>query len=91
VIQLTRAEAARYAGRYDGVDGNRIGFELAAEGPRLYLLSGGRKLDLVAHSPTEMSMRWTDAQLKFTVDADGQPDRMVFHVGRHDFPTAKRR
>jgi hypothetical protein len=90
VIQLTRAQAARYAGRYDGVDGNTIGFEIVAEGPRLYLGGGGRKLDLVAHSPTELSMRWTDAKLVFTLDEDGQPQRMVFHVGRNELPTAKR-
>ena len=91
VMQLTRAQASRYAGAYDGVDGNTIGFEIVAAGSRLYLLSGGRKLDLVAHSATELSMRWTDAKLSFTLDGDGAPYRMVFHVGRNEFPTAKRR
>jgi hypothetical protein len=91
VAHFTPAQAAGYAGRYDGVDGNAIPFEIVAEGPRLYLDSSGRKLDLVAHSATELSMRWTDAKLVFTLGADGKPARMVFHVGRHEFPTAKRR
>ncbi|MCB1019427.1 MAG: DUF1080 domain-containing protein [Acidobacteria bacterium] len=91
VTQLTRAQAARYAGRYEGVDGNTIPFEIVAQGERLYLASGGRNLDLVANSPTELSMRWTDAKLVFTLDKDGEPQRMVFHVGRHEFPTAKRK
>lgn len=91
VIHLTSAEAQRYAGRYDGVDGNTVGFEIVAGGGRLFLAQGGRKLDLVAHSTTELSMRWADAKLVFMLDAEGNPSRMVFHVGRHDFPTAKRR
>ena len=91
VTHLSPTQAARYAGAYDGVDGNTIGFEIVAEGPRLYLFSSGRKLDLVVHSATEISMRWTDAKLVFTLDEDGDPDRMVFHVGRNEFPTAKRR
>jgi len=91
VTHFTPAQAARYAGEYDGVEGSTVGFRIVAEGPRLFLLGSGRKLDLVAHSPTELSMRFTDATLLFTLDSDGTPERMVFHVGRHEFPTAKRR
>lgn len=80
----------RYVGRYDGIEGNTIGFELVRDGDRLYLHSSGRKLDLVTHSPTEFSMRWTDATLVFTLSEAGEPDRMVFSVGRNQFPTAKR-
>ena len=90
VTHLTPEQAKRYAGRWDGVDGNTIGFELVAEGGRLYV-GGGRNLELVTYSPTEMSMRWTDADLTFTLDGSGEPQRMVFRVGRSEFPTAKRR
>jgi 3-keto-disaccharide hydrolase len=91
VIQLSSAQAKRYAGHYDGIDGNTIPFEIVADGPRLYLFSSGRNLDLVAHSPTELAMRWADAKLVFTLDGEGNPERMVFHVGRHEFPTEKKR
>ncbi len=89
VTQFTAKELERYAGKYDGVDGNTVGFELVSEGDRIYLWSSNRRLDVVTHSATEFSLRWADARMEFSLDANGEPERMVFFVGRSRFPTAK--
>lgn len=91
ITHLDRETLDRYVGRYDGIEGNPVGFEIVRQGDRLYLHSSGRDLDIVTHSATEFSMRYADATLLFTLTEDGAPDRMVFSVGRHQFPTAKRR
>ncbi len=79
----------RYVGRYEGIEGSRVGFELAREGERIYLKGGGRMLDIVTTSPEEFRMRWADARLEFTLGAGGVPTKMEFYVGRSRFPTAK--
>lgn len=89
VTHLAPEVLDRYVGKYEGIEGSRVDFELAREGERIYLKGGGRMLDIVTTSTTEFRMRWADARLAFTLGSDGAPTKMEFYVGRSRFPTAK--
>ena len=91
VTQLSQEQIDGYAGVYEPAEGSNVGFELRKVDGEIKLWSSGRPLDLVTHSTTEFTARWADAKLVFTLNPDGSPDTMVFHVGRHQFPTKKRR
>ena len=88
VTHLSPEVLDRYVGKYEGIEGNTVGFELARQGDRIYLKGGGRVLDVITNSLTEFSLRWADARMEFTLGDDGKPRRMVFYVGRSEFPTA---
>ena len=71
VIQLASSELDGYVGEYGNV---RIG----REGRHLTLNMGGRPMELIAHTPTDFSVRYTAITLQFEHDKDGKPVALDF-------------
>jgi hypothetical protein len=82
VITMPPADLERYVGDYtEDSSGKRL-VRISRAGDRLraafYELP---PLDLVIHSPTEFSLRWTAADLLFDLDGSGRATAVAFHIG----------
>jgi hypothetical protein len=80
ILALSEEELERYTGIYERSDGDP--FEIRREGRQLYLhVIGPPPLEMIAHSLTEFSLRWTAARLLFDRGATGKATRLTFQLG----------
>jgi len=82
-VVLTSAELERYTGEYE-VEPLGIA-EIFQEDGRLYArFFGPNRVELVAHSEKEFSLRWTAADLVFDLNEEGKPEAFTFSIGTAD-------
>lgn len=82
VIHMTEAALARYVGMYKSSPDSRSGFEVTSDGQQLHCLFGEPQtmVDLVPHSATKFSLRWTAAHVEFQLEETGPAKAMTLHV-----------
>lgn len=91
--QITGLDLKRYAGTYMApLGGKPTPVTVAVKGAHLQfgIPSRGQKFDLVPHSPTEFSLRTTDARLLFDLDSEGRARGFAFNVAGDQAFVAKR-
>jgi hypothetical protein len=80
VVDLPADVLEKYTGRYQTADGEEYTITLENNQLRAQFFRP-HKMELVPHSPTEFSLRWTDARFVFELDEEGRPSGVTFHVG----------
>lgn len=90
-IHLGPEALARYVGLYKYSPDSETGFEIRSNGRQLTCVYGERegKVDLVPHSATHFSMRWTAAFVEFALEGEGRASAMTLNVSGSAF-TVKR-
>lgn len=91
--KLAGLDLKRYAGTYTApLGGKPTPVTLTVKGGRLQfgIPMRGQTFDLVPHSPTEFTLRTTDARLLFDLDAEGTPRGFAFSVAGDTAFNAKR-
>jgi len=84
---MTAEMLDRYTGKYDS-SGREI--VIRREGSQLIAHIFGRpNLEMVPHSKQEFTLRWTDANLVFDLNANGAATGLTLRVGRTEFPAKK--
>jgi hypothetical protein len=91
VITLTPESLDRYVGLYKYSPDSATGFTIRRIGDQLTCIYGERegRVDLVPHSTTKFSMRWTAAFVEFALGKDGRATAMTLNVSGSAF-TVKR-
>jgi len=91
VLWLAEEALDRYVGLYKYRPDSETGFEIVRNGRQLSCIFGKEraKVDLVPHSETRFSMRWTAAHVDFELDEKGRAVSMTLNVGGGGF-TVKR-
>ena len=91
MIALTSAALERYVGTYKVRPDSRSDFTITSDGKQLTCTFGKERarVDLVPHSTTKFSMRWTAAHVIFDLDEAGRATAMSLHVAGGAF-TVKR-
>ena len=88
IVTMTAETLDRYVGRY-GTAGQQPA-AISREGMTLYVRFGlSQPIEMLPHSSTEFSLRWTAATLVFDLDAAGNPTSLTFHIGGDARPAAK--
>ncbi len=80
----------RYVGSYvgEGEEGGPVSVE--RDGAVLYARFGLLPpLEMLPHSETEFSLRWTAATIEFELAADGRAERLIFHIGGEARPSVR--
>ncbi len=78
----------RYVGKYAPEAGMPV--IISREGNTLYAAFGLLPpLELLPHSTTEFSLRWTAATVMFDLGEDGEPSSMTFHIGGEVRPATR--
>jgi hypothetical protein len=80
VIELPPETLARYVGRYQTGDDEHYTITLE-NGQLRARFERPQEIELVPHSKTEFSLRWTAARFVFELGDDERPDAVTFHVG----------
>lgn len=91
--KLADLDLKRYAGTYTApIGGKPTPVTLAVKGGRLQfgIPMRNQTFDLVPHSPTEFTLRTTDARLLFELDAEGNARGFAFSVAGDTAFNAKR-
>jgi Domain of Unknown Function (DUF1080) len=88
VVTLPPEVLAQYIGRYGESLDESLSIVLRDNGLAVNFW-GPTFLDLIPHSPTEFSMRYTAGRMVFTLDDKGKPTAVEFHLGG-DVRKAKR-
>ena len=89
IVTMTAEMLDRYVGRYGGAGQQPAA--ISRDGMTLYVRFGfGSPLEMLPHSSTEFSLRWTAGTLMFDLDPSGTPTSLTFHIGGDDRPAAKR-
>jgi len=87
-IALDAEKLARYAGRFELAPGFVL--TITSEGDRLFGQATGQpKTELFAQSDTEFFLKVVDAQLTFTLGADGRASALVLHQGGEEMSAKK--
>jgi hypothetical protein len=79
-IELPPNVLERYVGRYRADDDEYYTITLEDDQLRARFFRP-QTIELVPHSPTEFSLRWTAARFVFELGQDGRPIAVTFHVG----------
>ena len=88
IATMTAEMLDRYVGRY-GSAGQQPAV-ISREGTTLSVRFGfGAPLEMLPHSSTEFSLRWTAATLMFDLDPSGMPTSLTFHIGGDARPAVK--
>ncbi len=88
IMTMTPEMLDRYVGKFR--DGSPLPVSITRDAGSLWIKFGLLPpLELLPHSPTEFSLRWTAATVKFDLDADGRPTAMVFHIGGAQRPATR--
>jgi len=93
VIFLTPQALERYIGIYKFSPSSKSSFDIVSDGKQLTCIFGEERarVDLVPHSTTRFSLRWTAAHIDFMLndDEEGRATAMTFNVAGSAF-TIKR-
>ena len=92
VVRLTPVALTRYVGRYETEQGTACRFrirEVLQEHRLQCALYGDRWLDLVPHSTTEFSFRWTAGRIEFSVENEGTPASVWIQVAEKEIKARK--
>lgn len=88
IVTMTAETLDRYVGRY-GTAGQQPA-SISRDGMTLYVRFGlSQPIEMLPHSSTEFSLRWTAATLMFDLDPNGNPTSLTFHIGGDARPAAK--
>ena len=88
IVTMTAETLDRYVGRY-GRAGQQPA-SISRDGMTLYVRFGlSQPIEMLPHSSTEFSLRWTAATLVFDLDSNGDPTSLTFHIGGAARPSAK--
>ena len=79
VVNLPLAQLERYVGRYK-VEGGGASIDTITRQGR-QLLWGARALELVPHSESAFSLRWTAGDVDFDLEPDGTVTGLTFRMG----------
>jgi hypothetical protein len=79
-VQLAPEVLERYVGRYQASDDEQYTITLENDQLRAKFFRP-QEIELVPHSVTEFSLRWTAARFVFELDQDGRPIAVTFHIG----------
>ena len=80
LMAMTPMMLDRYVGTYSQERG--LPTVIKRDGATLYATFGMLPpLELLPHSETEFSLRWTAATVEFELAADGRPKQLIFHIG----------
>lgn len=80
LMTMTPMMLDRYVGTYS--QGRGLPTVIKRDGATLYATFGLLPpLELLPHSKTEFSLRWTAATVEFELAADGRPKQLIFHIG----------
>jgi hypothetical protein len=80
VIELPPDVLQRYVGRYHASETEQYTITLENDQLRASFFRP-QAIELVPHSKTEFSLRFTAARFVFELDQDGRPSGVTFHVG----------
>jgi hypothetical protein len=80
IVELPPEILERYVGRYKVTDDEQFTITLETDQLRV-TFDRPVAIDLVPHSKTEFSLRWTAARFVFELDQNGQPSAVTFHIG----------
>ncbi len=79
-ITLQPAELNRYVGKYESSNGDI--YTIAREGQQLWAhFYGPGKVELVPHSTSKFSLRWTAATVTFDLNANSLPKGFTIDIG----------
>ena len=85
---MTPVMLDRYVGTYS--QGRGLPTVIKRNGATLYATFGLLPpLELLPHSKTEFSLRWTAATVEFELAADGRPNQLIFHIGGEARPAVR--
>ncbi len=88
LMTMTPMMLDRYVGKYGVGAGQPV--VLSREGGTLYAAFGLLPpLELLPHSETEFSLRWTAATVEFELGPDGRAKSLVFHIGGDARPAVR--
>ncbi len=88
LVTMSESVLEGYVGQYYGESENP--FVITREGPQLFLrVLGVSKLDLLAHSKTEFTLRWTAGKIVFDLDDSQKPTAFTFYLGGQAIKTQK--
>lgn len=88
LMTMTPMMLDRYVGTYS--QGRGLPTEIKRHGATLYATFGLLPpLELLPHSETEFSLRWTAATVEFELAADGRPKQLIFHIGGEARPAVR--
>lgn len=88
LMTMTPMMLDRYVGTYS--QGRGLPTVIKRNGATLYATFGLLPpLELLPHSETEFSLRWTAATVEFELAADGRPKQLVFHIGGEARPAVR--
>jgi len=79
VVNLPLAQLERYEGRYEVEGGGS--YTITREGRTLFFGISGRALELVPHSESAFSLRWTAGDVDFDLKPDGAVTGLSFRMG----------
>lgn len=74
VIQLSRQQMENLEGDYGGI-------RLETENDQLYLVRNDRRFEIVTHSESEWSLRYTAAEIYVEYDELGNPQQITYTMG----------
>ena len=80
LVTLSESVLDRYVGKYETSPGAY--YVITREGTQLFckFVDGG-KLELLPHSQTEFTLRWTAGRMVFDLDAKDRPTGLTFYLG----------
>ena len=88
LMTMTPMMLDRYVGTYS--QGRGLPTLIKRNGATLYATFGLLPpLELLPHSKTEFSLRWTAATVEFELAADGRPKQLIFHIGGEARPAVR--
>ncbi len=81
LVNLSEATLDSYTGVYASENGFPL-VTIRRDGKLMYGSFGALPpIELLVHSTTEFSLRWTGAHLEFELDSKGRPTATTFHIG----------
>ena len=93
LVAMSEAVLDRYVGQY-GLTGDQEGYYLITrEGTQLFFeVSAAQipKLELLPHSKTEFTLRWTAGKMVFHLDTLERPIALIFHLGGGSYKADRR-
>lgn len=88
LMTMTPVMLDRYVGTYS--QGRGLPTVIKRDGATLYATFGMLPpLELLPHSETEFSLRWTAGTVEFELAADGRPKQLIFHIGGEARPAVR--
>lgn len=88
LMTMTPMMLDHYVGTYS--QGRGLPTVIKRNGATLYATFGLLPpLELLPHSKTEFSLRWTAATVEFELAADGRPKQLIFHIGGEARPAVR--